>query len=118
MKRGNGVGESEDREEGEGLRPAVGIQEAGVVLTAATVTGPTARHLTLKLPYRTCSVGLTWTHGSCLTRAGGRPRSDKTQPGTLKQVEEEVEGDRHHQLHPNTHRLSVPLLSILVVPEP
>ncbi|KAG5832471.1 hypothetical protein ANANG_G00291510 [Anguilla anguilla] len=36
----------------------------------------------LKWPYRTCSAGPTWTHGSCPTPAGARPRSGRMWPGT------------------------------------
>lgn len=94
----------------------VEIPEAGVGLTAVTVVLAT-RHLMLKMPYRACSAGLIWTLGSCPTQAGAKHRSDKTRPGTLKNVEDRVKVDRH-QLHQNTHLLLVVLLSILVDPGP
>lgn len=80
--------------------------------TAVTVV-LAALHLMLKLPYRTCSAGLIWTLGSCPTQAGAKHKSDKTRPGTLKNMEDRVKVD-HHQLHQNTQLLLVVVLSILV----
>lgn len=112
MKLGNGVGEGKNREHREDLHPVVEIPEVGAGLTAVKVVLAT-RHLMLKLPYRTCSAGLIWTLGSCRTQAGAKHRSDKTQPGSLKNMEDKIKVDRH-QLHRNTHLLLVGLLSILV----
>lgn len=94
----------------------VEIPEAEAGLTAVTVV-LAARHLVQKMPYRTCSAGLIWILGSCLTQAGARHRSDKTRPGTLKNTEDRVKVDCH-QLHQNTPLLLVVLLSILLDPGP
>ncbi len=94
MKLGNGVGEEMDREHREDLHPVVEIPEAGVDLAPVTVV-LAARHLMLKLPYRTCSAGLIWTLGSCPTQAGGKHRSDKTRLGTLKNMVDKVKVDHH-----------------------
>lgn len=109
--------EEEGREEEEDLHPAVGPPKLEVGATAVIASGPNARRLMLKLPYRACSAGPIWTRGSCPTRAGARPRSDRTRPGSWKEKEEEAEAG-HHQLHPNALRLLMVLLSILVVLEP
>lgn len=90
----NGVGEEKDKENREDLHPVVEIPEAGAGLIAVTVVLATW-HLMLKLPYRTCSAGLIWTLGSCPTQAGARHRSDKTQLGTLKNMEDKIKVDRH-----------------------
>lgn len=112
MTQGNGVRVEKDREHREDLHPAVEIPEAGVGLTAVTVV-LAAQHQMLKLPYRTCSAGLIWTPVSCPTQVGVKHRSDRTRPGTLKNMEDKVKVD-HHQRHRNTNLLLVVLLSILV----
>lgn len=102
-KQGNGVGEEKDREHREDLHPVVEIREMGAGLTAVKVALD-ARHLMLKMPYRTCSAGLIWTLGFCPTQAGDKHRSDKTRPGTLKNIKDKIKED-HHQLYQNTHLL-------------
>lgn len=94
MKPGNGVWEAKDREHREDPHPAVEIPETGAGLAAVRVV-PAARHLMLKLPYRTCSAGLIWTLGFCQTQAGAKHRSDKIQPGTLKNKEDKTKVDHH-----------------------
>lgn len=110
MKQGSGLGKEKDKEHEKDLHPAVEFPEVEVCLTAVVLAG---RHLILKLPYRTCSIGLIWTLGCCPTQVGAKHRSDKTQPGTLRSMQDRVKVDLH-QLHQNTHLLLVVLLSILV----
>lgn len=97
MKLENGEEEMKDREHKEDLHPAVGIPEVAAGLTAVRVV-LAAWHLMQKLPYRTCSAGLILTLGSCRTQAGAKHKSVKTQPGTLKNMEDKIKVDHHHLL--------------------
>lgn len=69
------------------LHPAVEetpeVAEITINTMGMATTGiPTPHHPTLKWPYRQCSAAMTWTRASSPTRAGARPRSDRTWPGT------------------------------------